>query len=482
MPFTALHPELGRIDSTQPDLGAGLAWSQVHKVSPRVALTCPECAWGVHAKHSPNRVRFFCHDAGRPPECSLANESWEHHMLKLEMAGAVRAAGWFAELEVAAADGSWRADVMATSPDGTRRIAWEAQLSPITVEDIQARTDRYAAEDVAVCWVSPHKRPPVWLGAVPSIRVRVPEQAQAPWVVDDGLGGFSSGTWSFQEAELCQFVRWVLHGLLSPCQSRSARREVMRIVDGEHHWFRRSLWWTSRQSAEAQDAHEQERLRREEAARQRAEAARGREAQRKKREAEARARREQWLATPEGRKARQRQLELRRLKDAQVVEQRAAARRLQAREADERARRRAEAQERRARKLAAEQEREVRQQLFRRELDRRAPAMGEAWWALLSREEAKEVFRTVFDAAWRREGVRVRIPPGGGAAAGFAYGVPVHTSNRLYGIVRPCPALLPLAPQLTYHQVFALNAQEAEALEANGLRADRITRLDLAAR
>ncbi|MEK8141670.1 hypothetical protein NKH18_00825 [Streptomyces sp. M10(2022)] len=36
-------------------------------------------------------------------------------MLKLEMAAAIRDAGWFAELEVPAADGSWRADVMATS-------------------------------------------------------------------------------------------------------------------------------------------------------------------------------------------------------------------------------------------------------------------------------------------------------------------------------------------------------------------------------
>ncbi|MFJ8162413.1 competence protein CoiA family protein [Streptomyces sp. NPDC096136] len=489
MPFTALHPEVGRIDSTQPDLGAGLAWSQVHKVSPRIALTCPECTWGVHAKHSPNRVRFFCHDAGRPPECSLANESWEHHMLKLEMAGAIRAAGWFAELEVAAADGSWRADVMATSPDGRQRIAWEAQLSPITVEDIQARTDRYAAEDIAVCWVSPHKRPPVWLGAVPSIRVRVPEQADAPWVVDDGLGSFSSGTWSFQEAELSRFTQWVLHGRLSSCPSLSARREVMRLVDGEHRWFQRSVWWTSRRSAEAQSAHQQERLRRaeaarkrEEAARQRAEEARRLEVQRKEREAAARARRERWLATPAGQKAQQRQLELRRLKDAKVVEQRAAARRLPAQEADERGRRRAEARERRAMELAAEQEREVRRQLTRQELEQQAPALGEAWWARLSREEAKELFRAAFDAAWRLEGIRVRIPPGGGAAPSFAYGVPVHAFNRLYGIVRPCPALVPLAPQLVYHQVFARDATEVEALEANGLRPERVTCLDLALR
>lgn len=185
LPFTPR-----RVASTPPSptSGPSLDWSQVYKVTPRVALTCPECSWGVHAKHSPNRVRFFCHDAGRPPECSLANESWEHHMLKLVMASANRDAGMFAELEVAAEDGSWRADVLATSPDGTQRIAWEAQLSPITVEDIKARTDRYAAEGIAVCWVSPHKRPSVWIGAVPSIRVRVPEGDDESWVVDDELG------------------------------------------------------------------------------------------------------------------------------------------------------------------------------------------------------------------------------------------------------------------------------------------------------
>ncbi|MGW0425132.1 hypothetical protein [Streptomyces sp. NPDC003015] len=31
-------------------------------------------------------------------------------MLKLELAGAIREAGWYAELEVPAEDGSWRAD------------------------------------------------------------------------------------------------------------------------------------------------------------------------------------------------------------------------------------------------------------------------------------------------------------------------------------------------------------------------------------
>ncbi|MGI5430863.1 competence protein CoiA family protein [Streptomyces sp. CA-179760] len=111
-------------------------------------------------------------------------------MLKLEMAGAIRTAGWFATLEVPAEDGSWRADVMASSTDGSRRMAWEAQLSPITVDDIAARTDRYAKIGIRVCWVHPGARPPQWITAVPAVRVRAPQERNEPWVVDDGLAGF----------------------------------------------------------------------------------------------------------------------------------------------------------------------------------------------------------------------------------------------------------------------------------------------------
>ncbi|WP_405717276.1 competence protein CoiA family protein [Streptomyces sp. NBC_01537] len=203
MPFTALHPDTGRLDATQPDLGAGLDWGQVYKASPRLPLTCPDCGWSVHAKRSPRGVPYFCHDPGRPRECSLTNESWEHHMLKLEIAGAIRDAGWYAELEVAAADGSWWADVMATAPDGTERMAWEAQLSAITVDDIRARPARYRAEGIAVCWVSPHKRTSKWIGAVPAVRVRAPED-KGPWMADDGIAGFNfaAGRWAFKEEEL----------------------------------------------------------------------------------------------------------------------------------------------------------------------------------------------------------------------------------------------------------------------------------------
>ncbi|OEJ49665.1 hypothetical protein [Streptomyces agglomeratus] len=104
--------------------------------------------------------------------------------------------------------------------------------------------------------------------------------------------------------------------------------------------------------------------------------------------------------------------------------------------------------ERRAREFALAQEREAQRQAARRELEQRAHATAEAWWTLLSRTQAKELFKAVFYAAWKHEGLRVRIPEGGGVAANFAYGVPVHASNRLYGVVRPCPERIPLSPQL----------------------------------
>ncbi|CAM5275930.1 hypothetical protein BOQ63_000865 (plasmid) [Streptomyces viridifaciens] len=48
---------------------------------------------------------------------------------------------------------------MATSPDGRHRMAWEAQLSPITVDEISQRTARFAKDGVRVCWVTTKLRP-----------------------------------------------------------------------------------------------------------------------------------------------------------------------------------------------------------------------------------------------------------------------------------------------------------------------------------
>jgi competence protein CoiA len=100
MSFTALHPELGRIDATLADLGQGLEWDSVYRTRPRIRLTCPECGHGVHAKLSPRRTQYFAHDPGRSPHCQLSVESADHHLLKLVLAEAIRRAGWLADLEL----------------------------------------------------------------------------------------------------------------------------------------------------------------------------------------------------------------------------------------------------------------------------------------------------------------------------------------------------------------------------------------------
>lgn len=65
-------------------------------------------------------------------------------------------------------------------------MALEAQLSPMTPQDARMRTDRYAADGVAVCWASMEKRP--WERGVPSLRVAPPRNR--------GLRGIGSFAWA----------------------------------------------------------------------------------------------------------------------------------------------------------------------------------------------------------------------------------------------------------------------------------------------
>ncbi|MEU4360206.1 competence protein CoiA family protein [Streptomyces virginiae] len=174
MVFVGVHGEWGRIDVTQADLGCGQDREGIYKTKPPAPLTCYECAWRLHLVHKTHGAYdlWFLRHANNAPHCEarLAGEGTAHHLLKLDLAQHARAAGWSAEYEVAAPDGSWRADVMATSPDGGRRVALEAQMAAISITDIEARTDRYRAADVEVCWFTDRKTAP-WLDNVPSVQI-----------------------------------------------------------------------------------------------------------------------------------------------------------------------------------------------------------------------------------------------------------------------------------------------------------------------
>ena len=187
MPLTAQHPELGLLDASTEELRCGEgAWARIYKVRPREPLTCRGCGHGLHAKVSPNGLRFFSHDAAQS-DCPTAGESLAHRLLKLELVTAARAAGWEAELEVAG--NGWRADVLTTSPEG-RRIAWEAQLAQITPDEIASRHNTMTGDGLEVCWVADRHR--AWIGEVPAIAVAPehPETAEAGLHVVAGLARF----------------------------------------------------------------------------------------------------------------------------------------------------------------------------------------------------------------------------------------------------------------------------------------------------
>ncbi|WP_155246130.1 competence protein CoiA family protein [Salinispora arenicola] len=175
----------------------------------------------------------------------------------------IRAADWHAELEVRARDGSWRADVLASSHEGTQRVAWEAQLSPISHEDIQERTERYWAEGIGVCWVSPGGKAP-WMGTVPSIRVQEPCDDR-PWTVVDGPAAFrfEHGTWvAVDDLELTAFIRWVLNGQTIIHRVRPRYRRVW--FGASESYRRRHLIWTTSSYVDTEARHEAMRQRQDE--------------------------------------------------------------------------------------------------------------------------------------------------------------------------------------------------------------------------
>ncbi|MFJ1757346.1 competence protein CoiA [Kitasatospora sp. NPDC088134] len=252
MAFRAVHAEWGTVFAHLPDLGCGRAWEAVWKARPAAPLACPECLHPVHAKVSRGGLRFFAH-APRPPHCEIAlqGESEAHHLLKLELAGAARDAGAHAELEVRSADGSWRADVLATDPAGTWRMALEAQLSPITADHITARTERMLADGVTSCWFSDRPRPP-WLGAVPSLRLAATD---AGLMVAEGLVKFAGGSWfAAPPVPVAEFLRWAFTGKVEQhtplCPLGYPQRQLDRV-------------WTAPTYVAAEDAHLVEVRRRE---------------------------------------------------------------------------------------------------------------------------------------------------------------------------------------------------------------------------
>lgn len=119
-------------------------------------------------------------------------------------------AGWSAEYEVA-------------SPGETRRVALEAQMAAIAITDIKARTGRYAAAGVEVCWFTDRKTVP-WLDAVPSVQIARPEDG-GPAQVTGGAAGFGP-EWCRDRAD-CDWNSGCVEGAV-PCEATGSGRRSSR--------------------------------------------------------------------------------------------------------------------------------------------------------------------------------------------------------------------------------------------------------------
>ncbi|MFF9396199.1 competence protein CoiA family protein [Streptomyces griseoluteus] len=149
-----------------------------------------------------------------------------HHLLRLELAQAARAAGWMAELEVSGPDGRWRADVLASTAY-SRRVALEAQLASITAAEIRARTQRMGADGVRAYWFSDRSRIP-WLGAVSSARLA---RQGEDLVAVEPIARFTGAYWDPEPSiPLSKFVGRVLTSRFVSHAPRAPQRQVVRPV------------------------------------------------------------------------------------------------------------------------------------------------------------------------------------------------------------------------------------------------------------
>jgi hypothetical protein len=134
--------------------------------------------------------------------CELAGESRDHQRLKLLIVDTARSLGWSAQPE--APGEGWRADVLATSPEG-RRVVFEVQLSGQSIEETKRRTQNLTASGCEVVWIT--RRRTEW------------EQLAPTWRL---ANAFYSPT--------------VSHGLLSYTNS-------LALVDVTRHLFKDALRW-----------------------------------------------------------------------------------------------------------------------------------------------------------------------------------------------------------------------------------------------
>ena len=185
----------------------------------------------MHAKFSVYKLPFFAHD--KRNLCEGAGESDDHALLKAILAGMIREAQWRASIEAmpSSLDSErWRADVLAIEEVGSRRIAFEVQLSSMSISDGIYRTQRYERDNIETLWVSLESA--AWNQVTPGIRVRRPSRKlpKQEWAVTDGFRRFHDGQWVRKEVRLQRVVDGYLSRTLVPLRVRDQIRNSESIA------------------------------------------------------------------------------------------------------------------------------------------------------------------------------------------------------------------------------------------------------------
>lgn len=143
------------------------AWEALRErvLAEKLVVMLPCCDTPGYLRRSRLGTRHFAHKRSTSADgvrCEMEGETLEHLKAKAEIVRAAKEAGYVAAPEIPG-DG-WRADVMATRPNGTGRIAFEVQWSFLKFEDCLFRQERYARDQVRGCWFF-RNPPPVLIRA-----------------------------------------------------------------------------------------------------------------------------------------------------------------------------------------------------------------------------------------------------------------------------------------------------------------------------
>lgn len=113
------------------------------------------------------------HFAHMPGQAGSTEPETVHHVTAKRVVRDVAISrGWTAEIEARHPDGIWQADVLVSRRG--RRVAFEVQWSPQTVEEYAFRTDRYRESGVEVIWLAKYTHR-TWFDishAIPSLPFR----------------------------------------------------------------------------------------------------------------------------------------------------------------------------------------------------------------------------------------------------------------------------------------------------------------------